>query len=324
MIGYYIHHQGVGHLTRASSIGPLLGEAVTVLSSRPEPAAHPFDGWVSLPMDTGPDPVDPTARGTLHWAPIGVPGMTDRMAAVARWVAENRPTVMVVDVSVEIALFVRLMGIPVVVFAMPGERTDAPHTAAYRVASRIVAPWSRDVYDPPWLHPFADKTVHTGFISRFAGRADRTAAVPNSVLVLGGAGGSALTPEALDLARAHTPDHTWFGAGVPGSDWVDDVWPLLTSASVVITHAGQNAVADVAAARTPAVVVPQDRPFDEQAATARALDRAGVAVGLGSWPDPARWESILVRAQGLSSDGWEAAGIDGAAARAADAITSVT
>ena len=34
--------------------------------------------------------------------------------------------------------------------------------------------------------------------------------------------------------------------GVAGGDWVDDVWPLLCTAALVVTHAGQNAVADLA------------------------------------------------------------------------------
>ena len=69
-------------------------------------------------------------------------------------------------------MFVRLMGIPVVVFAMPGERTDAPHLMAYRIADRIVAPWSDAVYRPDWLADVDDKTTYTGSISRHADRID--------------------------------------------------------------------------------------------------------------------------------------------------------
>jgi len=88
-----------------------------------------------------------------------------------------------------------------------------------------------------------------------------------------------------------------------------------------LTAAG--AVADVAAANAPAVVVAEDRPFDEQRATARALDRAGLAVALDAWPDPAAWPDLLRRARALSADLRTATEIDGAAARAAAAIESV-
>ena len=92
MIGYYVHHHGVGHMTRADSISRALDESVTVLSSRPRPATHGAADWVDLPMDTGPMPAtDPTAGSVVHWAPIGVTGLTDRMAAIATWIAETSP-----------------------------------------------------------------------------------------------------------------------------------------------------------------------------------------------------------------------------------------
>ena len=98
------------------------------------------------------------------------------------------------------------------------------------------------------------------------------------MLVLSGRGGTELTLDELAAAQAETPGWTWTVLGPPGRRWVADPWPLLCAADVVVTHAGQNAIADVAAARRPAVIVPQPRPFDEQATTARALDAAGLAV----------------------------------------------
>lgn len=335
MIGYYVHHHGVGHLTRASSIVPMLHDDVTIFSSRPAPDPAPASewvtAWVTLPMDIPRDthgPTDEEARratagGALHWAPTGVPGLTERMATIAAWIERHRPRAFVVDVSVEVATFVRLMGIPLVVLAMPGERTDAPHRLAYTLADRIVAPWSRTVYDPDWLHQYADKTVYAGSISRVADRVSAGSRVPDSAVLMSGAGGSSLGAGYLDAVRAATPGTTWRGVGTPGEPWVADVWPVLDTAGVVVTHGGQNAVADVAAANAPAVVVAEDRPFDEQRATARALDRAGLAVALDAWPEPSAWPDLLRRARALSADLRSATRIDGAAARAAAAIESV-
>ena len=92
-------------------------------------------------------------------------------------------------------------------------------------------------------------------------------------LLLWGAGGRDADASCVEAARRATP----------GWDWTErsperpspDLWAELCAADVVVTHAGQNAVADVAAARAPAVVVAQRRPFDEQAATARAVTPAG-------------------------------------------------
>ncbi|MGU3293047.1 glycosyltransferase [Williamsia sp. M5A3_1d] len=327
MIGYYAHHHGVGHMTRSASIAGALDEPVTVLSSRRPPPDHPAVDWLDLPLDVPADPLgevgDPTARGTLHWAPTGVAGLTDRMAAVAAWIDRVRPSAVVVDVSVEIAVFVRLMGIPVVMMAMPGDRTDGPHDLAHRMADRIVAPWSRDVYDPAHLHPFTDKTHHVGSISRFADRIRVPAGPPAepTVLVLGGAGGSAVDAHAVDAAARACPDHRWRFAG-PGS-WVDDVWPLLTGASVVVTHAGQNAVADVACAGTPAIVIPSERPFGEQNATADALDHAAIAVTTDDWPAPEAWPRLLAEASAIDPTGWKRLQTDGAAERAAAVVSGL-
>lgn len=325
MIGYYVHHHGVGHLTRARSVAEHLSGPVTVLSSRPRPAdITPFADWIDLPMDTGDDAADPTASGVLHWAPTRVPGMTSRMALLAEWVGNHRPGAMVVDVSVEVSMFVRLMGIPVVVFAMPGERSDAPHLMAYRIADRIVAPWSDSVYRPDWLADVDEKTTYTGSISRHADRTDgATTRDDASVAVLAGAGGSQVTTDYLDLVGNHTPELSWRGIGIPGTPWVDDVWPTLTSAGVVVTHAGQNAVADVAASGAPTVVIAENRPYGEQLATARALGQAGLAVALDAWPAPDEWPDIMDRVRSMSGDIRVATRIDGAAARAAAAVDEV-
>ena len=203
------------------------------------------------------------------------------MGLIAAWVTTAKPDVMVVDVSVEVAMLVRLLGVPVVVVAMPGDRTDAPHNLVYRVADHILAAWPRDLYDPPWLRPHAAKTTYVGGISRFDGRA-RTARPPGSgtnVLVLNGAGGSSFDLEEVDRCAAAHPEFHWAALGVAGGTWAEDPWPALCAADVVVSSAGQSAVADIAAAGRPAIIVPAQRPFAEQHATSGALARGGTAVG---------------------------------------------
>jgi hypothetical protein len=69
--------------------------------------------------------------------------------------------------------------------------------------------------------------------------------------------------------------------------------PPRDAADVVVTHAGQNALAEIAAARRPAVVVPQQRPHDEQRATGRALAAAGTAAVAPLWPAAQDWPALL-------------------------------
>ncbi|MCW2528514.1 MAG: hypothetical protein JWM76_3374 [Pseudonocardiales bacterium] len=326
MIGYYIHHHGQGHLNRACAITQVLSAPVTALSSLPQPANHPFAEWVQLPLDNdGLDPVDPAANGTLHWVPLGNDGLRDRMALIAQWVARADPESVVVDVSVEVTAFVRLMGVAVVVMAQAGDRSDPPHQLAYQMAERIIAPWPREVYEPSWLRSHRHKTSYVGAWSRFDGRACvPTATRPDrpSVLVLSGAGGTSVTKDDLAQWAARAPQYSWVGAGLPGGEWVDDPWPQLCAADVVVAHAGQNVLAEIAAARRPAVIVPQLRPHREQAALAEALERAAIVVTLEQWPAAGEWDEPLQRALGLGASGWTRWSLPGAMNEAAAGIAA--
>ncbi|MET9929628.1 MULTISPECIES: glycosyltransferase [unclassified Streptomyces] len=313
MIGYYVHHQGRGHLHRAVCVARHARVPVTGLSSLPRPDDWPGE-WIRLPMDTGDaagrpaGTADPTARGRLHWAPRHHEGLRGRMGAIADWTARTGPRLLVSDVSVEVALLARLMGVPVVVAAMRGDRFDPAHRLGYDLAEALLAPWPGTVPEPDWPRHWLDKTLHTGAFSRYDGRPRPPAPPPGptrEAVVLLGAGGSGIGADDLRRAAEATPGWTWtFLGGADGGRWTDDPWPLLCRADVVVTHAGQNAVAECAAARTPAVVVPQDRPHDEQLATARALRAADLATVCATWPAPGEWEGILDRTAKRDGDRW--------------------
>lgn len=308
LVGYYVHHAGAGHRTRARVIKGALarrGHETVLLGS----ALGRHDG-VDLPRDdTGSHFADPTAQGALHWAPVGHSGYTDRMGALAAWVTTRRPAVMVVDVSVEVAAFVRLLGVPVVVVAQPGDRVDEPHRLAYRSATAVLAPWPAAARPAPALAEFANKVHTVGGISRF-GSTDSPADGP--VLVLGGLAGMSL-PAA---ARAWRDDVVEAG----GSHWRDDLDTVLPTASLVVGHVGQNSVADVAATRRPFLMLPQDRAFREQHMMAAELDRLELAV---PWPaDPADLADATRSARRRVA-GWTRWCTDGAADRAAAVIEEV-
>ncbi|WP_378740116.1 glycosyltransferase [Nocardia brasiliensis] len=324
MIGYYIHHQGAGHLLRARSICAQLDTPVTVLTSLPVDDTG-FEHTLALAADNlAPAVTDPTAHGVLHWVPKGDDGLRDRMATIGQWIAAERPDALVVDVSVEVAMLARLHGIPVVAMVLPGVRTDTPHELVHRIADALIAAWPRAVYDPMWLRAYANKTHYIGGISRFAARRplprDGARGRP-TVLVVSGAGGSSFTAAMIrECAQRHSQYH-WRTAGL--DDWVDDLWPDLCAADIIVSHAGQGAVADIAAAAKPAVLIPADRPFGEQHATATALAEAGLAVAVDRWPAVDDWPALIETARTLDTDRWRLWGTNGAAARAASVIDRV-
>jgi hypothetical protein len=143
MIAYYVHHQGSGHRQRAVAVAANLRPPVLGLSSGAPPDGWP-GVWVRLPDDAdGVDvaTADVTAGSTFHWLPRRHEGLRRRMGRISSILAGEDVRLLVCDVSVEVSVLARLHGVPVVVMAQPGERTDRPHALAYDLADRLIAPW---------------------------------------------------------------------------------------------------------------------------------------------------------------------------------------
>lgn len=308
-LGWYIHHQGSGHLQRAMTMALHLSSAgwqVTGLSSVSQPAQWPGE-WVQLERDdtmhssvhcrsAGPSPStepvqaalrDITAGGALHFAPIGHPGIRRRSTQISSWIEAHRPCLMVVDVSVEVALLARLHGIAVMTVALPGNRTDAAHQLGFRLSAAIVGMWPPAAKDIVTGIPenSKQKFYALGGLSRFPPIEATQGGLPDpaahtdcpSIVVLNGAGGGALSARLPQILAQNFPEAEVTVLGGPGGTWVEDPWPMLCQADVVITAAGQNSIAEVAASRTPAVVVAHPRPHDEQYRMLDTLMR-------GPWP----------------------------------------
>lgn len=365
MIGWYLHHHGQGHLQRLRGIAPHLEQEVLVFSSLPAPEVLPRTragevGWVRLPGDWEaeqgcpvPAQADPTAGGTLHWAPLRHRGHARRLAALAQHAPELEG--MVVDVSAEAAMLSRILGLPTVVVTQPGDRTDGVHRTAYRMAAALLAPFpgpeavgERALREAaPHCVEFREKTVFTGGISAAgdppeeaitvsavsaaapaasasgasapaASAQESGASDPVRVLFLGSRGGSLIGPE--ELARAQAASRAaWDVVGVPGHPWVHDVGPLLARADVVVMNAGMGSIADVARSPRPAILLGQERPFGEQEATCRLLEGIGLTT-LRGVPDPGEWDGLIERALAAGTAPWAAWGVRGSGARAARAI----
>jgi hypothetical protein len=325
-LGIYVHHHGGGHAARAGAISKALeerGAEVTLLSSLPLADVERDEGdpertspqfvsegspssLVTLPLDTdlGDDPGE-TPR-ELHFAPLGSVGLAERMARIARWIAEWRPDLLLVDVSVEVAMLARLCGVPFCYLRQTGVRDDPPHRLAYEWAKGLLAPYDSRHEDPDTPDWMRAKTGHVGAVTRFDGERRPSAAWrPRRALVLG-EGGEELAREIGDAAG---------GWEVLGPRPVD--LELLSRTAVVVAPGGANTVAEAAFANCGLVCIPRPRPFDEQVARGQLLTREEAAVVLERSPDPARWPLLLeeARARGETLARWA----DGeGAGRAAD------
>lgn len=329
MIGWYVHHHGFGHVSRFLAVQPHLRDSVIAFSSMPRPAALAGDvEWVLLPEDADafegrdgrrvdPRDADPTVRGHLHWAPHGHPGHRARLAAIATAAVERELETFVVDVSAEVVAFARLLGLRTVAVTQPGVRVDPAHVLAYDLADRIVAPWPEGAVPAPGLSLHGDRVTWTGGISRFDGRPASESTDGRQVLLLG----RVLRPGVRDHAARLLRERGWTVTSVGHDDTsrVDDPWPLLTRSTVVVSAAGQNSVADLAASGARAVVIAQDRPFDEQHATADALVAWGLARQAEETVSASDLADLVERAADDIPD-WTRWRIAGAAQRMADAI----
>jgi hypothetical protein len=223
-----------------------------------------------------------------------------------------------------------LHGVPVVTVALPGRRGDAAHLLGLGVSDLLVAAWPASapgmLLDVP--APLLERLRPVGGLSRFpvrephALRPDARRPGPRRVVVLMGTGGHDVTGGLLAAAREQTPGWEWTVLDGSPASWTDDPFAVVADADVVVTHAGQNAVAEVAAARRAAVVVPQERPHEEQMTTAAVL-RGGPwpAVVVDRLPTDG-WAALLDRAARMDGRAW-ADWCDGhAASRFADLLVA--
>ncbi|WP_375465137.1 glycosyltransferase [uncultured Methylobacterium sp.] len=311
-VGYYVHHQGAGHWERACRIARALPRPCTLIGTlsgldrtqAPGPVLDlpddrlPATGFAGRDGESG----RPEA---FHYAPLGLPGLRHRMAALAVWIAEADPALIVVDVSVEVALFARLMSVPVLMVRLAGTRTDPPHLEAFRSATRLIAPFPRVLEGetiPAWVR---EKTLYAGFLGAAASAArDPDPAGP--IVAVFGRGGAGGHREHLAAAAGAVPERDWHVLGpihgetarAPPANlhlhgWVAEIEPFLARSALVVGGAGDGVVAAVAAAGRRFVCLPEPRAFGEQTEKAAALERLGAAVVRTAWPAAEDWPALI-------------------------------
>ena len=329
-VGFYVHYHGRGHAARVGAILRSLSSRATVFTSRNGHrrwAGPTLQEVIDLPCDIDGVPEAGAARQAdlpaAHFTPLWTPTITDRVAILTRWMARVRPAAMVVDVSSEVALLSRLAGIPTVCIRQHGDRRDAGHENAYHAAGLLLAPFPERLEDdmtPGWVRR---RTVYSAGFCRYddapppreTARRDLGWTEGRHVLVMTGGGGTGDSVEHLcDAARA-CPDWQWhavgrFAAGgrLPENlhvlGWVDDPRPYVRAADVVVSAAGHNSVMELAHSRARVILIPEERPFQEQARKAAVLQREGLAVVRSRWPDPCDWPATLAEAMAVDPAAW--------------------
>lgn len=306
-IGYYVHHHGDGHRQRALAIARAANCPITLLGSGlagrtgDVPSLDLADDRRSGDAFDGCDGVE--RPSSLHYAPIDHEGVRRRVAQLARWIADVRPGLMVIDVSVEVAMLARLASVPTVYVRLNGRRVDRPHLDAFRGAAALLAPFHVDLDDERTPTALRRKTFYA---PQIVSTGPALAAEEDVVLGVVGRGGASSDGELWAAAARATPDRRWRIIGPttvpravpPNLDlrgWVEDAERMIASAGIVIGAAGDGLVSAVLAHARPFICLPESRPFDEQAAKARRLSALKAALVLPSWPTPEQWSALLTR-----------------------------
>ena len=307
-IGWYVHHQGAGHLQRARAVAAHLSRPCTVigtlagfdtadLSILDLPDDRPLDEGAGFSGQDG----EADRPEAFHYAPLAHPGLRTRMARIAAWVERTNPALIVVDVSVEVALFARLLSVPTVVVRLAGDRTDTPHLEAFRSATRVLAPFPESLESPSTPDWVRAKTFYAGFLG--AGAPHAVPEGDDIAIVFGRGGEGGRLQDLAEAARA-VPDRHWhvFGPVDGRGDmppnlhlhgWVSDVAPAIAGAAILVGGGGDGLVALASATGKRFLCLPEPRAYGEQTSKAEALSRLGAALIRETWPTSAEWPALV-------------------------------
>ena len=256
---------------------------------------------------------------SLHYSPVGNSDIQQRSHKILDTIYQRRIDLMIIDVSVEVAMLCRAASVPYLYVRLPGLRDDEPHLNAFAGALALLAPYPRTLEStktPEWI---SQKTLYLDFINTQQRDAqtyqdfikhlmqlitdkkalslmlnDKDKDTPTIVSVIKGYGGHQAIDATLPELRQLLPYAFIISLGPIDEDkrhYVDiavdvsDVTPFIEHSDYLLMACGLNAVAQAYDYATPLVVLPDDRPHQEQEVMAEALIAQGRAFSWQQFKD---------------------------------------
>ncbi|ERL55115.1 hypothetical protein [Psychrobacter aquaticus] len=246
---------------------------------------------------------------SLHYSPVGNADIQKRSHQILDTIYQRKIDLMIVDVSVEVAMLCRTASVPYLYVRLPGCRDDVPHLEAFAGALALVAPYPRVLeaaMTPRWV---TQKTLYLDFITPTKNNPstyedfvktlmaltdddkvrEAFSASAQIITVIKGYGGHEAIDAKLPELRRLLPNTLIISLGpiddamrryVDIATHVDDVTPFMQHSDYLLMACGLNAVAQAYHQATPLVVLPDERPHQEQEVMAQALIAQGRAL---SW-----------------------------------------
>ncbi len=245
---------------------------------------------------------------SLHYSPVGNSNIQKRSHQILDTIYQRKIDLMIIDVSVEVAMLCRAASIPYLYIRLPGIRDDTPHLNAFAGALALLAPYPRlleATMTPEWV---GKKTLYLDFINTAQQKElfyhefikilaklntsnvkDWKEAPHTIITVIKGYGGHEaidmklpelrqLLPSAFIISLGPINDEMRYHVDI--ATQVNDVTPFMQHSDYLLMACGLNAVAQAYDYTTPLVVLPDDRPHQEQEVMAQALINQGRAL---SW-----------------------------------------
>ncbi|WP_286796739.1 hypothetical protein [Psychrobacter sp. UBA6291] len=256
---------------------------------------------------------------SLHYSPVGNSDIQQRSHKILDTIYQRRIDLMIIDVSVEVAMLCRAASVPYLYVRLPGIRDDVPHLNAFAGALALLAPYPRTLEStktPEWI---SQKTLYLDFINTQQKNAqtyqdfikdlmqlitdkkalslmlnDKDKDTPTIVTVIKGYGGHQAIDAKLPELRQLLPYAFIISLGPIDEDkrhYVDiaaevsNVTPSIEHSDYLLMACGLNAVAQAYDYATPLVVLPDDRPHQEQEVMAEALIAQGRALSWQQFKD---------------------------------------
>lgn len=256
---------------------------------------------------------------SLHYSPVGNSDIQQRSHKILDTIYQRRIDLMIIDVSVEVAMLCRAASVPYLYVRLPGLRDDEPHLNAFAGALALLAPYPRTLEStktPEWI---SQKTLYLDFINTQQRDAqtyqdfikhlmqlitdkkalslmlsDKDKNTSTTVTVIKGYGGHQAIDAKLPELRQLLPHAFIISLGPIDEDkrhYVDiavdvsDVTPFIEHSDYLLMACGLNAVAQAYDYATPLVVLPDDRPHQEQEVMAEALIAQGRAFSWQQFKD---------------------------------------
>lgn len=237
---------------------------------------------------------------SLHYSPVGNADIQKRSHQILSTIVQRKIDLMIIDVSAEVAMLCRVASIPYLYVRLPGLRDDTPHLDAFAGALALLAPYPQILESDLTFSWVCQKTLYLDFINPANKdtpsyedfvktltaliNSDETLAAlssPTSIItVIKGYGGHKAIDAKLPELRRLLPNAFIISLGpiddtmrchVDIATQVNDVTPFIHHSDYLLMACGLNAVAQAYHYATSLVVLPDERPHQEQEIMAQAL-----------------------------------------------------